>query len=272
MKKLLPKAPKIKLISVDQLCEGEYQARSFITQEKLESLALSVTHIGILQPLHVVKEKKGYVIKDGHRRWEAAKLANLAVVPCIVKDQGDTTDFPEVTVLNTMREPVNKFDLAKFWAHLVAEKGLTLEEIGKMHGCTKAWVSQVLSILKMDNQFQAAIQAGHIDVAGAREIYRLKSPKTRQSVLKDVIDSGASQRTLRSWVSQELARENPETYQPTSTYHDTKSPAPPSHTYPCGCCKQKFTGNELTSILVCANCRTPVEEAMKVFREMEKDG
>ena len=60
---------------------------SLYTGKRLEDMVESIKENGILNPVIVMKKEAGaYEILSGHNRVNAAKLANLKTVPCIIKE------------------------------------------------------------------------------------------------------------------------------------------------------------------------------------------
>ena len=60
---------------------------SLYTGKRLEDMVESIKENGILNPAIVMKKELGkYEILSGHNRVNAAKLANLKTVPCIIKE------------------------------------------------------------------------------------------------------------------------------------------------------------------------------------------
>ena len=60
---------------------------SLYTGKRLDDMVGSIKENGILNPVIVMKkEAGGYEILSGHNRVNAAKLANLKTVPCIIKE------------------------------------------------------------------------------------------------------------------------------------------------------------------------------------------
>ena len=70
--------------------------------DRLNDMVESIKNNGILLPLIVrpADEKGKYEILSGHNRCNAAKLANLSVVPCVVKENL-TNDEAEMYVIET---------------------------------------------------------------------------------------------------------------------------------------------------------------------------
>lgn len=55
--------------------------------KRLEDMVESIKENGILNPIIVLKKENKYEILSGHNRVNAAKLAGLEVVPCIIKER-----------------------------------------------------------------------------------------------------------------------------------------------------------------------------------------
>ena len=76
-------------ISIELVKPNDGHREEFLDDDELNELVDSIKEYGLLHPL-VVQEKEGYYeIKFGARRWRAARIAGLKVVPCRVVDYSD---------------------------------------------------------------------------------------------------------------------------------------------------------------------------------------
>ena len=74
-------------IEIDLLEAYHDHPFTLYTGKRLEDMVESVKENGILNPIIVLKKEDGaYEILSGHNRVNAARLANLKTVPCIVKE------------------------------------------------------------------------------------------------------------------------------------------------------------------------------------------
>ncbi|MDX1391932.1 MAG: ParB/RepB/Spo0J family partition protein, partial [Rheinheimera sp.] len=82
-----PSSSALQQLPVEFLTPGKYQPRKDMSQEALDDLASSIRAQGVIQPI-VVRPlaKNKFEIIAGERRWRASQLAQLAEVPCIIKD------------------------------------------------------------------------------------------------------------------------------------------------------------------------------------------
>src|SRR5690606_22812618 len=87
-------------LPIDLLQRGRYQPRGDMREETLTELAESIRAQGIVQPIVVrpVGSASGgerrYEIIAGERRWRAAQLAGLHVVPALSEDIPDEAAAP----------------------------------------------------------------------------------------------------------------------------------------------------------------------------------
>ena len=91
---------QVRMIDCDLLVEYHNHKFSLYTGERLEDMVESIKANGIFTPLIVQPLGTKYEILIGHNRWNAAKLAGLTEVPCIVKT-GLTEEEAEIYVIES---------------------------------------------------------------------------------------------------------------------------------------------------------------------------
>ena len=93
-----------------------------MSPEALEDLAASVKAQGIIQPIVVRPTAKDeYEIIAGERRWRAAQLAKLDMVPCLVKEVPDEAAVAIALIENIQREDLNAMEEATALPRLLDE-------------------------------------------------------------------------------------------------------------------------------------------------------
>ena len=78
------------IISVEEIHPNPNQPRTHFNETELEELSESIRAHGVLQPLLVRKDRTGYEIIAGERRYQASKIAGLTELPVIVRDVDDS--------------------------------------------------------------------------------------------------------------------------------------------------------------------------------------
>ena len=96
---------ELRKLPIEFLQPGKYQPRKDMSPEALEELASSIRSQGVIQPIVVrLVSTDKYEIIAGERRWRAAQLAQLDVVPCLIKDVPDEAAVAIALIENIQRE------------------------------------------------------------------------------------------------------------------------------------------------------------------------
>jgi ParB family transcriptional regulator, chromosome partitioning protein len=160
--------------------------RSFDTAQ-LEELAASLKHQGVLQPILVRRDGKGYRIIAGERRWRAAQKAGLTELPVIVREATDAEAYELALVENIQRADLNPLEEAEAYRRLVDERRLTQEQVADRVGKDRSSVANALRLLQLPNEVKQLVAEGDLDMGHARAILGLPSPKDMVLLARDVV-------------------------------------------------------------------------------------
>ena len=107
------------------------QPRRYFDAEALQTLAASIAHHGVLQPLLVrPRAAGGYELVAGERRYRAAQLSGLSEVPVIVRELDHHEAWQIALVENLQREDLNPIEETEGILDLLAlELARPLDEI-----------------------------------------------------------------------------------------------------------------------------------------------
>lgn len=259
---------KYQHISLDQIVEPKQQIRTLITREGLETLAESIKDQGIIEPLVVSRNKTKYEIIAGQRRYLAAKMNNLKVVPCLVIEAKDQKRDLLKTHENLQREKINPVDLCKWLVYIQDRYKLTQKETAKLCGVSGAKVSISRLILTGDKQVLAALEAERITHDVAMELNRIDDDKVRSYYLELAIKNGATQKVVFYWRAQyeKLRAASKKNVDTSSLKTDTNPPQ--RLELICPLCGDKFLSDEMLSISVDSQCYRDIQAA---FQETKKD-
>jgi ParB family chromosome partitioning protein len=152
-------------IAIERLHSSAYQPRDNFSEEGLASLAATIEQLGVLEPLIVrlSMQKQGhYEIVAGERRFRAAKLAGLAMVPCLLSNYTNEQAAQIALVENTCREGLNPIAEATAIKRLATEFRYDHEEIAMLLGVSRPQVSNLLRLLNLDARIQHWMKQGHL--------------------------------------------------------------------------------------------------------------
>src|SRR3989344_882016 len=171
-------------VEVERIKPNPFQPRKVFDEVSLQSLAESIRSYGVLQPLTVTRkeiERPGegiaveYELIAGERRLRAAKLADIAQVPVVIRsgEDDDRMKLELAIIENLQREDLNAVDRAKAFQRLVEDFGLKHIEIGKRVGKSREYVSNSLRILTLPQEMQDALSRGEISEGHTRPLLML---------------------------------------------------------------------------------------------------
>lgn len=170
------------------------QPRKVFDKEKLEELANSIKENGVLQPILVVKDENGYTIVAGERRWRAAKIAGLKVIPAIIKDYTDSRKKQVALIENIQREDLNPYEKALGIRNLMDKYGLTQEEVSKRIGKSRSAVSNTVRILNLAPDVLEFVKQGKLTEGHCKALAAITDQKRQYEMAVRMIERGESVR------------------------------------------------------------------------------
>lgn len=162
-------------LSVSEIFPNAEQPRSQFDEESLQALADSIKIHGIVQPILVRKEKNGYMIIAGERRWRAAKIAKQEKIPAIIK-QIEGINLAQISLIeNIQREDLSDIEEARAYQLLIDQFSLKQDEIADAVGKSRSHVTNTLRLLKLDRKIQDMILEGKLSGGHGRALLRVDS-------------------------------------------------------------------------------------------------
>ena len=181
------------------------QPRKKFDDEALTQLADSIRHSGVLAPILVARDGSRYTIIAGERRWRAARIAELSVIPAIVREWDEIKRQEAALVENIQRENLNAIEEAQGIWTLMNECALTQEAVSERLGRSRSAVANLLRLLNLPKAVQAAVIDGTLSAGHARVLAGITDKKMLADLFAKTIKQGWSVRQL-----EEAARKTPE--------------------------------------------------------------
>ncbi|CAM4383859.1 ParB/RepB/Spo0J family partition protein [Pseudoalteromonas ostreae] len=170
-----PTSSELQKLPIEFLHSGKYQPRKDMSEEALEELASSIRSQGIIQPI-VVRPvaENSYEIIAGERRWRAAQIAKLDVVPCIIKDVPDEAAVAIALIENIQREDLNAMEEAVALHRLLTEFELTHQQVADAVGKSRTTVTNLLRLNNLNDDVKILLEHGDIEMGHARCLLALE--------------------------------------------------------------------------------------------------
>lgn len=184
-------------ISIDEISPNPWQPRRDFDEESLNALASSIRENGLIQPVVVRKKKDGtYELAAGERRWRAAKIAGLTVIPAISKEYDDRSMAEMALVENLQRKDLNPVDEGMAYRKLMDEYGLTQENISQKMGKSRPYVANMVRLLELPEEVKDFLSKGQLTAGQARPLLGLESDAEKVQLARRIVKEGLSARKV----------------------------------------------------------------------------
>jgi len=176
-------------LKIDQLKPGKYQPRSHMDDAALNELAASIKAQGVIQPI-LARElaEGGYEIIAGERRWRAAQIAGLSLVPVLVRKVADNAALAMALIENIQRENLNPLEEAVGIQRLIDEFLMSHQTAADAVGRSRSATSNLLRLLKLPQVIQDMVMVGQLDMGHARALLALEGVQQVTAANKIVAD------------------------------------------------------------------------------------
>lgn len=204
---------KVEKIPVRDIKPNPYQPRKEFKKEALEELAESIKEHGVLQPVVVRKQGKGYELVVGERRFRAAKMALQKEIPAIIREF-DQQQMMELAILeNLQREDLTALEEAEAYQNLMENLNFTQEQLAQRLGKSRPYIANQVRLLSLPKDVQQLIAEQIITPGHGRTLLGLKRNKLISQVAAKVVQQGLNVRQLEALVQQyneDVSRETKE--------------------------------------------------------------
>ena len=198
-------------LKINDISPNEGQPRKIFDDERLQELAASISESGVIQPIIVQKKNGGYRIVAGERRWRAARLAGLTVIPAIVRDLSDRETLEQALIENLQREDLNPIEEANAMQNLLKAHKLTQEQLAKKLGKPRATIANTLRLVNLDESLQEFIRRGDLSEGHAKVLLGLKDKEEQRKAADVILAKEMNVRQAEIYVRKLIeAKENPE--------------------------------------------------------------
>lgn len=176
-------------LKVGQLKPGKYQPRSHMDEAALNELAASIKAQGVIQPILARELGDGsFEIIAGERRWRAAQIAGLSLVPVLVRKVEDNAALAMALIENIQRENLNPLEEAVGIQRLIDEFLMSHQTAADAVGRSRSATSNLLRLLKLPQVIQDMVMVGQLDMGHARALLALEGAQQVTAANKIVAD------------------------------------------------------------------------------------
>lgn len=186
------------IVSIEDIHPNPHQPRTHFNETELEELSESIRSHGVLQPLLVRKDDKGYEIIAGERRYQASKIAGVTEVPVVVREVDDNEMLELALIENLQRSDLNPIEEAKGYRKLIQATGMTQEALSKAVSKSRSAITNSLRLLDLPQRVQDLLFEGKLSAGHARAILAVPYEEARIKLAEKVVAEGLSVRATEN--------------------------------------------------------------------------
>lgn len=195
-----PSGGELLEIDIKRIDPNPHQPRQRMEPAKLQELARSLQQDGLMQPLVVRKTGSRYQLIAGERRWRAARMAGLTRVPAVVREVEDDRLLELALIENVQREDLNPIEEAGAYRRLVADLGLSQEQVADRVGKDCSTVANLLRLLRLPEPIRSAIARQELSSGHARPLLAIPDATAQVQIAREIIGKGLSVREVERLV------------------------------------------------------------------------
>jgi ParB family chromosome partitioning protein len=170
----MKQTPRFAWVNIADIQYSGHQPRVFFDEQKLQELAASIAHFGILQPLLL---RSDLSLVAGERRLRAAQFVGMQELPCMILPVSEEEHALLALLENIQREQIEPLEEAMAFFKIKQEFGWTQEHLSKLLGKSRAYIANSLRLLKCAEVVQKALQEKQISYGHARVLIVLSQEK-----------------------------------------------------------------------------------------------
>ncbi len=253
---------KIDYINLGDLRLPEFEAHRNINQDLIKEISESIKDIGIIEPLIVRKTKDGTEIVAGCVRYRSALLAGLKAVPCIFMSLDPQA--AEVLKLheNIKRISLDHVDQGHTFLMMMEKFNMTEDAISKTSGKSKSYISQHISLVRLNNELTRAVEDGSISFSQARELMRIDDREERLRLLNFCKNDGATVQVLQGWVQDYKRSLAPAPAAEPDSPDQTFDSDIPHISLFCSACHKSVEISKIRQVSYCPPCEVAIRSAI----------
>jgi ParB family chromosome partitioning protein len=196
-----PSGPSFEQLPLDRIDPNPRQPREAFDEESLQDLTASVEAVGVLQPIVVRPNGDRYQIVMGERRVRAARAAGLEHIPAIVRTTEDDQLLRDALLENVHREDLNPLEEAAAYKQLLADFGITQQELASRLGRSRPVIANAIRLLGLPGSVQRRIAARTLSAGHANAVASLDDPVQQERLADRIVAEGLTVR-----MAEELAQ------------------------------------------------------------------
>ena len=189
----------IQKISITDIIDNQFVSKVTFSRSKISHFIENYQRNILLEPLVVRARDDKYEVIIGRKRLVAAKSAKISEIPVIIMNYNDEETLLILLAKARDSHDSNTLELAYIFTALSAKCGYSHESLAKLAFLSRAQVTNIMRILKLDASVLKALNNDLISFGHARTLIGL-SPRDTEKYLNFITNNKISVRELEALI------------------------------------------------------------------------
>ena len=200
---------ELKEVLIKDIHPDPNQPRRFYDEQAMDELTESIKDSGVIQPIVIRPNGKGYIIVCGERRYRAALSVNAAfkdrnTIPAVIRNLSDEEALQLQIVENLQRKDVHPMEEAVAFKSLLEKKQWSVNEIAHRVGKSVFYIRQRIKLNDLTTEWQHLFYKNAFPMTDALKISEL-SEKAQKEFYKNEVNADLEKKAhprldINNWV------------------------------------------------------------------------
>lgn len=202
---------KIISLPLEQIAPNPNQPRKYFDPNAMDELAESIAQYGLIQPITVRKNGRGYELIAGERRFRASIAAGLKEIPAVIIEADNNKSAILALLENLQREDLSFFEIAESYKSLIRDQGMTQAEIASKMGKSQSSVANKIRLLRLPPRVKKLIRDYDLTERHARALLLLndedKQLEAVRTVFRDHLSVSQTEELVHEMLQEKTKKE-----------------------------------------------------------------
>ncbi len=197
----------VQIVPTKNVKDNEFVSKVTLSKKIISHFVENYQRNILLEPLVVRAKDENYEVIIGRKRLAAAKLTKVEEIPVIVMNYNDEETL--LILLAKARDSLesNPLELAYIFAKLAQKYHYSHESLAKLSFKSRSQVTNIIRLLKLDNNVLAALNNYEISFGHARALIGIEQSLS-DNYLMLIKETNISVRELEYLINNDNARNN----------------------------------------------------------------
>jgi ParB family chromosome partitioning protein len=248
---------QLEILDISQIEVPEIRVTSNFPDEVLEQFRLSVATVGVLQPIHVLRDGSRMILVDGLHRIQEAAARGETTIRALVEDGSLRDALVQNLLTSGLKGKPKASELRRVIGVLGEEYGMDSIAIRRATGLSQDYIERLQWVNRAHAAVQRALDDEEISVSHAALIARIERHDVQERVLDACRQNRMSVQALRhhiELVEQILA-------DPSSIRLAPEAPV--QRLARCSGCKYEYPIEDLAMYSLCPHCQAQLYDEVR---------